>query len=348
MQSTSLVRAANDVFRMDYLDMAKGFGIILVVLGHHLTVSEAFTVWIYSFHMPLFFILSGWLYAHKKNALSFGEFVKKKSRSLLYPYVVFSILILLWKYLLYFLLGSTPEKGFPEIWIKSVTTYGYHALWFLPTLFFTEIIVHRLETSVGVCAKRVAYLSCILLGLGASELLRIGTIQEIADYAVRYAGRIFVAVVFYKIGMLMKPHFHGMHRWRNLVFSIAALGVSLLLFPQNGLANLNSLRIGIFPIYMLLGISGSVAIILLCQWIGTCPPLSFWGRNSLFVMAVHMDFSIEIAYILIAQIGLHHPAIHPTVVAVVLELLILAFAIPVVNKYFRFLLTPNWRGAKGV
>ena len=41
--------------RISYIDMAKGIGIILVVLGHSIFPSENLTTWIYSFHMPLFF-----------------------------------------------------------------------------------------------------------------------------------------------------------------------------------------------------------------------------------------------------------------------------------------------------
>ena len=121
--------------RLNYLDVAKGIGILLVVLGHHLSGFDLLTTWIYSFHMPIFFIISGWLYSHKRPGDNIRAFAAKKSRSLLYPYVVFSVLVLAWKYLLYFLLDTAPEEGFREIWLKTVSTYGYHALWFLPTLF---------------------------------------------------------------------------------------------------------------------------------------------------------------------------------------------------------------------
>ena len=45
--------------RIRYFDMAKGLGIILVVLGHIEYISDELRAWISSFHMPLFFILSG-------------------------------------------------------------------------------------------------------------------------------------------------------------------------------------------------------------------------------------------------------------------------------------------------
>ena len=49
------------VKRVDYLDYAKGIAIILVVLGHIFSGGNIKT-YIYSFHMPLFFIISGYLF----------------------------------------------------------------------------------------------------------------------------------------------------------------------------------------------------------------------------------------------------------------------------------------------
>ena len=43
--------------RLDYLDIAKGIGILLVVLGHIYGNNNVFHVWIYSFHMPLFYFI---------------------------------------------------------------------------------------------------------------------------------------------------------------------------------------------------------------------------------------------------------------------------------------------------
>ena len=50
--------------RLPYLDAAKGAGIILVVLGHIWETESPATILIYSFHVPLFFLISGILMAH--------------------------------------------------------------------------------------------------------------------------------------------------------------------------------------------------------------------------------------------------------------------------------------------
>ena len=47
--------------RIEWIDIAKGFGILLVILGHTIAYDCSHIVYnsIYSFHMPLFFFLSG-------------------------------------------------------------------------------------------------------------------------------------------------------------------------------------------------------------------------------------------------------------------------------------------------
>ena len=50
-----------NIKRIDYLDYTKGFGILLVILGHIYDASNPIKIWLYSFHMPLFFIISGFL-----------------------------------------------------------------------------------------------------------------------------------------------------------------------------------------------------------------------------------------------------------------------------------------------
>ena len=74
----------NSIGRIQWIDIAKGIGIILVIIGH-VSINANINDFIYSFHMPLFFIISGFLYKPKKN------FVKNKVRSILIPYFVFSI-----------------------------------------------------------------------------------------------------------------------------------------------------------------------------------------------------------------------------------------------------------------
>ena len=85
------------------VDYARGLGILLVVVGHTLRgvinsgllESSAATRfaddWIYAFHMPLFFFLSG-LFAERSADKGPRRFVADKLRTIAYPYVVWSLL----------------------------------------------------------------------------------------------------------------------------------------------------------------------------------------------------------------------------------------------------------------
>jgi len=87
--------------RIDWVDYAKGIGIILVVVGHVLRGLqkipaavpgwEAVDSWIYAFHMPLFFFLSG-LFIEPSCRGPLGRFIGDKARRILWPYFVWTIL----------------------------------------------------------------------------------------------------------------------------------------------------------------------------------------------------------------------------------------------------------------
>src|SRR5690242_21649611 len=90
---------------LTWVDFAKGLGISLVVFGHTLrglihsnvmtwTSTTSFVdAWIYAFHMPLFFFLSG-LFLFRSKEKPWKEFIWDKIRGLAYPYFVWSAVTL--------------------------------------------------------------------------------------------------------------------------------------------------------------------------------------------------------------------------------------------------------------
>jgi fucose 4-O-acetylase-like acetyltransferase len=124
--------------RIEYLDIAKGIGILLVVLGHNdfEVISLFVQRLIYSFHMPLFFFLSGYFI---NTGTPFIDFVKKRFNALIKPYL-FTI------FLIYFTSISFEKMGFNTAitrTIKSLYGSGHYLdwvqLWFLPHLFVVSL-----------------------------------------------------------------------------------------------------------------------------------------------------------------------------------------------------------------
>lgn len=72
--------------RIVLYDVIKGVGIILMVIGH--TCVQPLYNWIYCFHMPLFFIISGLFFQPKRYTIM--EFLTKRYRQLLLPLIIFT------------------------------------------------------------------------------------------------------------------------------------------------------------------------------------------------------------------------------------------------------------------
>lgn len=127
--------------RIEYFDIARGIGILLVILGHNDfgALSPFFHRVIYSFHVPLFFFLSGYFL---NTSIPFLEYLNKRFHSVLKPFV-FTIL------LIYFASVSFERMGFEtaitrvvKSFYGSVTYITWDQLWFLPNLFVVSLYAY--------------------------------------------------------------------------------------------------------------------------------------------------------------------------------------------------------------
>lgn len=141
--------------REQWVDFLKGITIILVVLGH--CDLPAFLInTVYLFHMPLFFMISGYLdNSHRENSL--WSVVKKKAPRLLWPYLTYGVIVILWK-----TLTSYGQQGnFTILLLKRVAAFVYGnyiwennhdyigTMWFLVCLFCVSCIswmLHRIKS----------------------------------------------------------------------------------------------------------------------------------------------------------------------------------------------------------
>ena len=136
------------VDRDSTFDFAKGFGMLLVMFAH-INYTEPIHTIIYSFHMPLFFIISGMLFDASKH-FSFKPFLFRRIKSILLPYIIFSIISLVVTVIIQ---GLTFPNDFSIANIikeilkivldrtyKDLSVINNPALWFLPCLFVIEIL----------------------------------------------------------------------------------------------------------------------------------------------------------------------------------------------------------------
>lgn len=114
--------------RIEWVDIARGIGIILVILGH-IGIGKV-GKFIYSFHIPLFFFLSGFCFSG--NNIDIKSFFKKKIKKLIIPYVFLGIVI------------CTIEvifmKQSPKIFLEILMQRRMFSIWFITCLFLCDII----------------------------------------------------------------------------------------------------------------------------------------------------------------------------------------------------------------
>lgn len=127
-----------------WIDTLKGIGISLVVLGH-IRSNGFVTFFIYVFHMPLFFFMSGYL--HKVEP-RISRFARKKSIHLLVPYASFVIAITLLRVPHLFrhavTLHGLGHSAFVLLWGGKEMRGTYGVLWFLTCLFITQQLMNWL------------------------------------------------------------------------------------------------------------------------------------------------------------------------------------------------------------
>ncbi len=132
--------------RLDYNDLAKSIGMLTIIWGH-IYYGRASSAFVYAFHIPLFFVLSGMVFDRSKYP-SFGSFLKKKLNSLLIPYAVFSFLTwIIW--VAYTMVTHANVESYMMPLLQTFIAQGSEGylvhnvpLWFVMCLFTMEVMYY--------------------------------------------------------------------------------------------------------------------------------------------------------------------------------------------------------------
>lgn len=310
--------------RLTYLDVAKGIGILLVVIGHvyafnRQIVDRFFVVWLYSFHMPLFFIISGMLIAYKDEK-DIWKFVKKRIMGILIPYVFFSIFSII----VFAIVNDFSREVFVQNVKATICGVGIDTLWFLPALFFGEVIFFVLRNLL-----KNKYVICIISAI----IYTLGNFM-MKDYGLicLFLGRICIAVGFIMIG----NYTMNLIRKRNMPwYGLIVIAIlSVVLSKINGFVDLNNLIFNNHILYLINSLIGTYLILEISKLIDI-DEITYWGRNTLIVMATHLN----IIYILFNKIlGIHSFGYVTGMIVFVLLLAVERIIIYVVNRYMPFLM----------
>lgn len=176
--------------RLRYIDLLKGFGIVLMVAGH-MHYNDFIEKFIYGFHMPLFFFLSGYLHHTPKNMF---QYIQRKARTLLLPYFIMGIFYIIIDVMIH---GSVVlRKDIIGVFIKTTDWLPLEsALWFLVALFWVcclYSILERYVKNIGIRTLVVFIIS--MIGCKWTEYLFVlpwGINSAMAALGFYYLGNCF-------------------------------------------------------------------------------------------------------------------------------------------------------------
>ena len=292
--------------RITWLDMAKGIGMLCVIVGH-VSPYTALWKWFYTFHLPLFFLLSGYVFKMGDN---FSTFFKKKCKSLLLPYLGLGIPMLLFNWLYS---SDRSVTVLRDLALQFLVQRRMWTLWFLACLFFVNLLfyltVKVLKTNGKLAICSVVF---VLLGLGYYAAVNaflpggidalipgIPPIQEAPNNALPWnLDTVLMTYPFFFVGYFYKQKQESIDKlldskkWSPLLF-VGLLAVNVVCGYVNckisgygyGLEMWGS-RYGCVPLTYLAAFAGVACVIMVSKWF-TWEPIRFIGENSLVYFAWH-------------------------------------------------------------
>lgn len=240
MDGQSLSKQAS---RIDYIDLFRAIGIILMVMGH-VGFGGIFDKWIHVFHMPMFFVISGYFWKDQ----SFASMAKKKARTLLLPYFAFGLFHLI----IHFInIRNIDFHGFYLLfWENTAGVPISGALWFLTAMFFSEVLFW--------CVQRLnGYPSLIVTALISAVGMVCATYLP---FRLPYALDVgMVGIGFYQVGKRLRDKWSGLLEMKLFLSLAGFIGFSVLGLV-NGYINLRQGLYSAWPLFWINAVGMTISL----------------------------------------------------------------------------------------
>lgn len=259
--------------RKNWLDIARGIAICLVILGHSSLASGVIYKIIFSFHMPLFFFISGYVFRKKRILI----WVENRSKRLFVPLFFWSIVITG----LFVWIGSETIGDSIYVWKEYV-----YSRWFIYALFEVELVLQGIFKAIPkdstrfICVTLVGVIGHILCAKGIPGVLYWST--ALAQVPMMY------------FGICAREYIRNKNDGKRnyFVYFVVAGVINIAAGLTNESVNVRTMEYGNVFLYYIAAISGIIVVVSISKIVQNNLILEFIGRNTLTLYLINEEIPV--------------------------------------------------------
>ncbi|WP_165731740.1 acyltransferase family protein [Polaribacter sp. 20A6] len=281
--------------KIDWVDNAKGIGIVLVVFGHvlrgifakGLSISNDTFMFIddiiYSFHMPLFFLISGFFINKSLSKYGGKELIINKAKTIMYPYFIWSVIQILINVLL-----SKFTNNNSDLWsILKIIYEPIAPFWYLYAVFLMYILS---VIFIKIDIKLKIFFAAILYFLPNTNIILV---DNLFDFYIYF---ILGSFLFKEINQLKK----------NVLILFLSVPFFLISFYcYNVLFKINEIRLYLIP-----ALIGAIVVFSFSKIMVQNKIFTFLGNQSLVIFLLHIFFTAGTRIFLYNVLGISSVVLH--------------------------------------
>lgn len=306
--------------RILWIDTLKGVLLFLICLSHFSNLSYPIKYLIAptaSYWVPMFFVLSGYLYQDKR---SFKSYIYKKTRTLLIPYFFFSFLFLIADPNTY-KIGGVVENLY-NVFVVGSGSFKAQPLWFVWVLYGSSIVSFiMIEYIKNNFLKVITILTLSVITL----LLSISQIN-----CLFHIDLILSATVFFVCGYIGRKVIEGLKSFYPI--AIFTFLVGLIGFWIN-LGDFHFNQIISYPLFYICPVSLTLSLSIWLKRSKEISSVSWIAKNGIIILASHC-YLIIIYDFIIKKCNLNFsPNVNFLMQTIFVFGLLATIIIPIINRY---------------
>ena len=296
--------------RITWVDMAKGYGMIAVLIGH-LVQGGLLGNFVYSFHLPLFFFLSGYLF-HPN--VGFGTFLKKKAKSILIPYFCLGIFIVFFSVYYPYLFEHKYHSA--QVFWQMISYHfmaflfqsRYGTVWYLAVLLCINLLMYFIVKLPKEWIQAIVVVALMVFGLYRYNVLHGRALFWNCDAAL-------TTTIFFFAGYMLKKKEDVLNKvlqWKSRavlvpVFLAANIGFNVASFEMTGKGlELWAMSYGV-PVFTYLSAFFGIAMIVVLSSLFVLRPIRYIGEYTLVYFAWHQAVIYPVLDYIYTKLGHNNP-----------------------------------------